>query len=93
MDQNLENKLNQILEKVNKIDGLTDKLNQVDKKLEGFIDFSNERTTNIELKIDHMATKKDIQNLKLNLIDKYADKEMVASHENRIAKLEEKVFL
>lgn len=86
MSNNIEEKLNQILEKVSKID-------EIDKKLEGFIDFSNERTTNIELKLENMATKQDIQNLKLDLMDKYADKEKVSDHEARIVRLEDKVLL
>lgn len=125
MDKNLENKLNQILEKVNQIDELSlqvetitgkvdkidelylkvdkiektmksgfnnvdKKINTVDKKLEGYIKFSSERITNIE---DNMATKKDIQNLKLDLVDRYADKETVLDHETRITNLEEKVLL
>lgn len=112
MDKNLENKLNQILEKVDKIDDLSlrveaidkkvnqidrlaEKLDQVDKKLEGYIEFSSERFVKIEDKLnsaeENMATKKDIQNLKLDLMDKYTDKETVNEHEIRITKLEEKL--
>jgi len=95
MSNNIEEKLNQILEKVNQIDDLSLKINQIDKKLEGYIEFSSERFVKIEDKLnsaeDNMATKKDIQNLKLDLIDKYADKEKVNDHEIRITNLEEKL--
>ncbi|MDQ5956633.1 MAG: hypothetical protein QG627_918 [Chlamydiota bacterium] len=90
MSDKIEEKLNQILEKVDKIDLLSEKIDKVDKKLEGYIKFSSERITNIE---DNMATKKDIRNLKLDLMDKYADKEKVNDHEVRITNLEEKVLL
>lgn len=91
MDKNLENKLNEMMQTIKVgFESVNKKIDDVDKKLEGYVDFSSERITNIE---ENMATKKDIHNLKLDLMDKYADKEMVASHENRITELEEKVLL
>lgn len=82
MDKNLENKLDQILEKVSKID-------KIEEKLENYIGFSYGEIMHIK---ENMATKKDIQNLKLDLVDRYADKEKVIGHETRITNLEEKVF-
>ncbi|MEZ4211196.1 MAG: hypothetical protein R3B39_02825 [Candidatus Paceibacterota bacterium] len=104
MDKNLENKLNQILEKVDKIDELSlkvDKIDElslkvdkIDKKLEDYIDFSSERMTKIEDAVDKSKEEvlSEIQKTKLELIDRHADKEKVMGHETRITNLEEKVF-
>lgn len=83
MSDNIEEKLNQILEKVSKID-------KIEEKLENYIGFSYGEIVHIK---ENMATKKDIQNLKLDLMDKYVDKEKVNDHEVRITNLEEKVLL
>ncbi len=78
MDKNLENKLDEMMRTI-KV---------------GFDDV-HEKISTLEGKVssikDNMATKKDFQNLKLDLMDKYADKEKVSDHEVRITNLEEKL--
>ncbi len=95
MDKNLEIKLNKILDKVDKIDELSSKVNGLEKTLNGFVDFSSERFVKIEDKLnsieEDIVAKKDLQNLRLDLVDRYANKEKVDNHEIRITNLEEKL--
>ncbi len=95
MEKNLEIKLNKILDKVDKIDELSSKVNGLEKTLNGFVDFSSERFVKIEDKLnsieEDIVAKKDLQNLRLDLVDRYANKEKVDNHEIRITNLEEKL--
>ena len=89
MDKALEEKLDQINNNVLEI---KQDLESVKNKLDGFIDFSNERSTKIEDAIE--TTKKEIvyeiQKMKLDTGDKYATNERVDKQELRIQKLETK---
>ncbi len=107
MDKNIENKLDEIIKTIqvgfknvdNRFEGVDKKIdNKIDGAMRGVkvgFDEIHEKISTLEGKVnnieDNMATKKDIQNLKLDLIDKYADKEKVSDHEVRITNLEEKL--
>ena len=102
MDKNLENKLDEIMKTIKvgfdsvdkKIEGVEKKIESVDKKLEDYIDFSSDRMTKIEDSVERSKKEilSEIQTTKLDSLDRYSDKETVSDHENRITKIEEKVF-
>ncbi len=76
-----------------KIDKLLNTVEGIDKKLDGYIEFSSERTTAVEDKLDGMITKSDLQNVKQEIFDKigevkYKTESRINDHETRITNLE-----